>query len=602
MQEPCRICDDSDPIYNGICPECYLNGFSILPEIDGVGPDELFSNIQRAGSENTDIEYYNNLILLKRMLLEKFSQELSYNSRLQSKCQCGKIYDRHLCFDQEPHTLICEDCGPFCSNCYRDIHPNVTCKQYQKMVKIYESDFVQNWMMRFAKEKRASEHKESYNKNLSFLKQEVLKDCPYKYYDSAKFYEDSVFGSNNPKNLTTKYTKEEWHKVACQSEPMSKLHCNDVYCGKHHPERKKNTDGKNIHGCGRRIDWNYWVPVKIEEELCNKITDSDITDVTHLNYCKSPYCCAICKEKTRKAYATCQCSKCQYYDEKICISCAFSDGRTIIEKKIIIHWKKGFIEKDFILEYNDKYDYYEGYVPHIYGYSINDVTKVYVYRHPYYSTVSTCNIPQGRNKITRYGYFKSTDTVDLKSIDELFKHKIQYIVCGSNSALPVTMTQSKRFMCIRDGHLMKFSHLPIIKKHLGNIEKFKEKRIKIAKIIDFIKFYKRVNTWLKYIKIAKNLNSSATKINTMIKKYYITLKKKQNLAATKINRLAKSYYNFNNFTTQIIVNVISAKYNFNEIHITDKKQIFQTKIEINRRLKDFAFNIIKEFGSFIDFD
>ena len=211
------------------------------------------------------------------MLLEKFSQELSFNSRLQSKCRCGKNHDRHLCFDQEPHTLICGDCGPFCSNCSRDIHPNVNCKQYQKMVKIFESDFVQNWMMRFAEEKRASEHRENYNNNLKLLKQEVLKECPFKYYDSAKHYEDVRYGTNNPKNLTAKYTKEEWPKVACQSEPISKTHCDDVYCAMHNPERRKTSDEKNSHGCGRRIHWRYWVPVKIDEGPCNKMLKSDIT-------------------------------------------------------------------------------------------------------------------------------------------------------------------------------------------------------------------------------------------------------------------------------------------------------------------------------------
>ena len=332
----CDICEENTPFYKSICPQCFKDGIMHNNHVHNIKPYDLYKLIvTKLENETTDLYLLKEVIYLKRFLIKKISKVISYDSRLEIKCQCGNIIPRKNI--KKSFDIKCHECEKiFCSNCDNIGHnEHFTCEKYQQIVDYFHNDVSEMWLaiiyntaeqyIKFLKNKKEEE------KMISEFEKYDLRICPYTDYDAASIYENHMI-ANGSINIawTKKYTKENWDRVMCKSQPITKIRCSDVYCRQHNPEAVRSMVrdgikvGENKNGCGRRINWKYWKQVdpKLHTSYVHFIPEKkDIIDATISSKIHPEYICELCTNKRTCMFIKCCEMNCNFLNKKICGQC-----------------------------------------------------------------------------------------------------------------------------------------------------------------------------------------------------------------------------------------------------------------------------------------
>jgi hypothetical protein len=359
----CYICEEEKSLHKNVCPTCYMESIKYKTIIQNVTQYELYGIILQKEFEGNDYFHLAQINVLKQYLSNIFKQNSMFNEKIHTKCNCGLIHKKNFNFKNLPHGLVCKHCDNFCSNCKHDTHTdyqqyvptskNVTCDEFNKTYQTYHSTFVQKWISSIINNKR--EHDKikikikNENASLQLLSKQDLRICPYTDYHYAKQFENNG-GSRSYQHLTDTYTEENWHKVACQSDPVIKTDCDDMYCRQHNPEkvsamtRRGINIEKNNKGCGRRINWVYWKKVtpKIDTNVHGNtiIKNSDINQCTMSHSIQTEYICDICNNLRTCMSISCTYSKCCNNRNQVCGIC-IADKLKILKKRA--HFNKTMI-------------------------------------------------------------------------------------------------------------------------------------------------------------------------------------------------------------------------------------------------------------------
>ena len=330
--EDCPICCENKEYYEGVCINCYIQGFNLNMKINGVDPYEIRDYMINNGDSSETIE-----TICAKLDVEKDIQ----NNINFTRCKCGTVHERPLKNIDIPQTIYCENCGYFCSNCMEKSHFSdeviLSCDEYQNLIDFNNSSFVKEWKARLLKDiklanEKANEVLEEENKTIDLLNKEEVRICAYCTWFGARQYELMMIRNDSIKKedaWTNKYTAEEWDSAPCKCKseniPVTKLHCSDMICGIHNPERRLITDGKSNKCCGRRIDWKYWTkykPVRYDSKLTNVGVMRDLVK----EGVSLKYDCGICKETKTILNVQCTDKNCKYYEQKICGECIMKNS------------------------------------------------------------------------------------------------------------------------------------------------------------------------------------------------------------------------------------------------------------------------------------
>ena len=327
MDNLCDTCEENKKLDDNFCIDCHLKyiQYGYNQQINYI---ELYDLAKKKKTEDLSEDLVYSLNQLQKNIVSILKNDTIYDSRIHSKCPCGKIHDRNLDLKKEAHHLKCENCGWFCSNCQQITHAG-TCDEYQKILFNYRSNIIQNWkstirtnIIKLINNEKEKESNEVIKKFLNKSGNEA-KICPYCTYDGALEYEDhQILYGRKCEKLTRKYNRNNWYKVACKSSgyPVTKTNCSDVTCGVHNKERKLYSDGISKKCCGRRINWDFWTPFN---PVFDPITfeKSKIIDITTKNYASPNYRCNNCQQQKTCVSIKCLDKNCKHYNHRICGNC-----------------------------------------------------------------------------------------------------------------------------------------------------------------------------------------------------------------------------------------------------------------------------------------
>ena len=519
----CIICEDEESFYKNICIKCYKMGFEVSSTVNTITIDEIYSYYVDINEESIkDLFKLKELIEFKRFILDKLSNAEKHNRRLEIKCHCGEIYPRDLSYGEEPHTILCSNCGPRCSNCIEDTHPNITCKKRTEIQQFYNSGFIQSWLENLKSEgdevKRILFNEKARNLDMSDIKIQDIRQCPYAEYETARKYENSP-QFNLSSKLTDSHNEETWHKVACQADPTMKTACASVTCDNRHMLQKN----KKTKCCGRSSNWDYWkkvIPKVLNEKVTStEIKKSDLRNVSCANYNVNSYTCNLCNKEKKLLSLTCLNSKCDFFQKKKCIDCAIFHEHYHYKETITVHYRSTLKDGDYEYVRYSPTDSFVGENP------TNEFTKgnkAYIIVKKIsglllYSQPSTTSYYHGRFRNKALGG-------NIKSIDNLKKPDtyLKDYVTKKNMEITYKLTKHN---CFKLNHLMMFD--PTIEKiqyNLANIEKYKTR---VAAGIIIIKFIKSIVIVCKWRKISRDIVvfTKAVKIIHKVVKSHLALVK-----------------------------------------------------------------------------
>ena len=495
----CIICEDNVSLYKDICPQCFIKSLDAKSKIYDIKPNNIYNFIldNQYQINRVSFDFVLAVRELKKKLINLFEKELEFNPVLNARCNlCNSIYSRSKTLKEKPHNLTCSKCKinrkcksgskyVFCSNCPLPGHMyqgnNVPCEKFKYIYDIYYSPFVQSILTSLSSEndeiQRILNNKFSEEKNIINIKKSDLRICPFTSYKTALAYEKKKIKNENDR-LTTKYNKDTFEQVKCRSKPTTKIHCNDVTCGKHHSEHTKTN---KVTGCGRKIHWSNWVKVlpdiyySIEDVDVNSITKSLISKSLTTNLNIEPYICSICNQE-RKCLAI-RCISCSFNKGYICGQCVidkiylkpdslsitfFSEtGKLFNFKKNSLNVFEGHVELENFN--NGKKIYLRTYYSKKYGYSLrsdNEIKK----------SKKTCKflgsflkgglkIPNDYNSVSnnvhKLVFNKNTDNMEFK-----FKKSKYVSPCIiEETKYHKKSDQLRKFNCIGDEHILEFHGL-----------------------------------------------------------------------------------------------------------------------------------------------
>ena len=393
-------------------------------------------------------------------------------------------------------------------------------------------------MMNFAKDEE---------KSLKLLGKGGYKVCPYTSYETAAEYERETGYTT----LTNLYDKKTWYKVACKSIPITKTDCDDMYCGKHNPERIRHmrnsgvTVSNKITGCGRKIKWCYWIPVK--DNFDKKIysvyrkPQSDITDVVRsYGILEKPIKCSFCRKENTCVFMKCTHYKCRHNNKLICGNCiidskltSFSDVRVcfyIIKQNLNLETKK--YEDDKLEEYKFIKNRNGIYTCIIYENNQTDMLsvdkdgKIQYHRSKrifgyLYNEYDLSN----KNVYSKDCY--AYNTVFSKDQPRLFEEKYKIAYCFAYDYKKYKNIFNFYYYECFDNHIQEFYGLDALKDKIANLDEFKPIN-DAAKIINI--FIRRKNTMNKWYIIVHNvlqMRARMKKGKSVIRKMFNKKKQKE---------------------------------------------------------------------------
>lgn len=449
-KDTCEICDDNIAFYKNICIDCYKDGFNAVMKVNGISVYDVLIKVRKRLKKinNYDYDYENIRVLteFQQFLLKLIKIEFTFNPKVDVKSPSGIIFKKKICV---PHTICDINNLLFCSNCGDISHTNYlvnlgndnlqplykvdrslitkdnvicqvfdknnikvhfTCEEFAEIKKNLDSDFIQNWIMTVINNPnevdRIQKRKKEQMESIKIIESYDMRKCPYTEYHSAKAWE--VFcaqnGSLNKEDmLTKKYSEEEWPNVACDGKPVFRDDCKDMYCGVHNPERiRQMTEngikiGKKIHGCGRKINWDFWVIVKPtpDEFDYSKIEKSKLVELTIRDNLVPEYTCSECNTN-RTCMGIIIRSESLWKNKPICGHCILNKGvsHNEFEKLAHISYTKNGISKTITLKIG-KYGHATGVF-----FDGKPISTEY-----YYDTYNECNVYKLKTSDTTLGYF-----------------------------------------------------------------------------------------------------------------------------------------------------------------------------------------------------
>ena len=345
--ELCNICNEQKSLCHGICPFCHYtsiekNKVTYSCDNSKISPRDFYYDLIEVKIHHPVNESY--LLKVRELrdyLFDNWINIRKIMSDLESMCKCGKIVPKKLAFGTKPHEIMCSTCKIFCSNCSEHHNPEETsCEQIKQIKKDFESKFTQNWLKLLAfkskERERISREIEAENKSLEYIKQLDMFKCPFTEYETAKEYIRKytyIYDYNSfekEEKLLAKYTKDTWRQVSCKMEPFTIVNCNDIICGRCHPDRVAHelklskTVGIYPGCCGRRLraikcnsdDIEIFKPSQLI-----KISESSFLDISLKGYSKELKKCDGCGSETDKIFFECSNVNCLANGELICIEC-----------------------------------------------------------------------------------------------------------------------------------------------------------------------------------------------------------------------------------------------------------------------------------------
>ena len=374
LQEDCIICEENNAFYNNVCCHCYKQSFDFFQTkksdeylIDNestkekILPYELYKKIIKNESSISNLFLLKDVIMLKRYLLHYIKQKISYDERIEIKCSCGSVLPV-----KSTNETICSQCEmKYCSRCRVTSHTGVSCEKLVAIKKKYFDNNTQLIMKKiFCNSEELKKYldlmereEETYNR----LKKLDLRICPYTNFESAVQCDIYNYGTNDNRAPTHGHTKESWEKVACNADPVTKIHCDSMYCRQHNPERVSSLTksginvGVNTKGCGRYIMWRFWIKYKpvIEKkkiDLQISHTDANIF-ITEYPY-QQPYVCDICEENRNCFSVKCFHSQCEFKNQQVCGYCITSKERPKFSSMVMtIQYDK---DTQYVIKKNSK--------------------------------------------------------------------------------------------------------------------------------------------------------------------------------------------------------------------------------------------------------
>ena len=586
MSELCQICEENSIFYKDACLECHEKAIIHNTQINKVTNYELYGAILEKEYESNDYIYLEKINTLKQWLSELFKQDAMYNKKIHVKCRCSYVHKRDLKFKHLPHAMYCKYCKHFCSNCKRDVHTdykgivptskNSTCEQYDKVYQNYNSVFIQQWLAGMNENEREYDKVKNLiiNEQLSLklLTTQDLRLCPYTDYKSARKFErsykkyDYSSYSELEYGLTSQYNEDNWHEVACNSDPVSKTDCDDMYCSRHNPEkistmvRYGKKVGTNNKGCGRRIDWKYWIKVKptVDEKIYGNhvIKQSDIVKCTMSHNVQKEYLCDICNNYRTCMSATCTYSQCSNRKKTICGICVANRQEVLKEKAelntTLITILHGNITFNFTKE-NGKYrgniyftknsnDHCDAYLEWSSArgrWEIRSVESENYITYGYFSDLIKDfeKYPDRNRNDIRFHWSAQKSSARRQRNHDYYDYDYNYNNYNYNhynsrsayayviieTHIDDTYKKLQNHECIKDKHVMYFNNIDSFKERFNNFDQWTKEYNAVEIIIKSIK---------KYQFNKKRLHASI-KINKLIKLYMFNSKRDD--AATTLN-------------------------------------------------------------------
>ena len=493
----CVICDDNIPFYKNICPLCFNISFLSNQPIDNIGTFEILSKIHQHKDRFEDHETVRQITILERTCLTLLYKVSLYNEKIESKCKCGYIYPRDLTFKYKEHTLMCGKCGLFCSNCEEDCHTlkenYLSCIEYKKLKDIHKEGFgkviLQSINSDMKEFQRLKDLYEMENKSKAEIFNYDLRKCPYTEWDATRTFDDYQLAFNRIEMkdaLSYKYSKKDWHKVACKSIPIVKTDCDDVYCVKHNPERasKMVKVGKNKKGCGRRVEWKFWIKANAVIDDKKWFKDIQPSDVSHMitlpNIVDKGKLsdCGFCEKNNGCFSIRCLRSSCSHKYMTICGQCIYKSIKRDIKPTITI------TNNDFTISGTNINDL------KIKGFYLNGVdvsNDVQIYENKQ-------NIEIRKNNIIYYYFPKNIFAHLSKNVLKINVNKKNIINFYGWSYISSTITYTYKnttleklsnFKCLKDNHIFEYIGLDEIKCGLADRTAFfKKQRLVASKIIN----------------------------------------------------------------------------------------------------------------------
>lgn len=339
-----------------VCVDCHIHTL-VTKGHTGTG-QSTFDLEHEVGKvlQNSNIvgEERHELRKLRLMLMDINKKNAMFDPIIDTKCHCGVIHSRDYSYGPNAHTIPCEKCGFFCSNCSNDAHIfdpigdrpafKKSCKQYDDLKNQHNDPFVKGW--RATLKEDASAYRaclaEQEHEKLAYAlaASEDRRCCPWKHWDSARRAEDHLISSQylaREDALSYKYTKDNWHLVACHSEPVTKTDCDDMRCGEHSSDKMNwaytarsgtvtKYEGTKRY-CGRAAYWNFWTPYVAPKPVDHKPPSQNImTHGTAKWNVTDEYTCYICEKKRQCLGACCTNSLCRHRYHKVCGQCMVDRG------------------------------------------------------------------------------------------------------------------------------------------------------------------------------------------------------------------------------------------------------------------------------------
>ena len=169
----CCVCDEEIALYCEMCPKCMIQSINFGNM--KVNPLVILQFIDSLSFEQYPNYYVKKIIELQRFLLDHEVNRKSFNSIIESKCQCGEINERNITKKNNPHFIKCKSCSKcFCSNCRIDNHVTknfqLSCKEYKKYYDVYHHHpFAQIWISGMLNNKKEHEKKNEKESKLESL-------------------------------------------------------------------------------------------------------------------------------------------------------------------------------------------------------------------------------------------------------------------------------------------------------------------------------------------------------------------------------------------------------------------------------------------------
>jgi hypothetical protein len=302
------------------------------------------------------------LVHFYRIIRDINTKIAEFDPIIESQCHCvtNSVHSRTDDCGISAHTLTCDTCGHFCSNCTNDAHIfdatenrdafKKSCKQYSDLTIQHNDPFIKGWRAILLKDHDAyaASIREERNQKLTAMVMQStdMRRCPWTTWESARRVEDHLIDSNyltQEGALTYRFTKETYHHVACQAGPVCKTDCDDMRCGEHSGDkmvwaRQNRLANDRRFGrasaefqtstCGKRAYWEFWIPFVAPEPVAQTPPPLDVITYGTATWKVAPlYTCSICNQRQRCMSATCTKSTCRHRYRKVCGQCLVNTGK-----------------------------------------------------------------------------------------------------------------------------------------------------------------------------------------------------------------------------------------------------------------------------------